>query len=247
MQSTLNRLFVKDKRFYKTILLLALPIVLQNMITIGVNIVDTIMLGHYGEVQLSGSSLANEFINIFHILCMGMGGGASVLTAQFWGAGDKASIRKSVTLMLRICVGLITLFTLATVLIPGQLMSLYTSDPAVIEKGILYFRWSIPQYFLLGISLTLTLILRSLRKVKVPLIASIISFFVNIGCNYVFIFGKLGFPEMQIAGAALGTVCARVVEFGIIGGYFLFSENDIGYRIREFFRPCKDVLGRYLK
>ena len=93
-------------------------------------------------------------------------------------------------------------------------------------KGAVYFRWSIPQYFLLGVSLTLTMILRSLRKVTVPLITSIISFFVNIGCNYIFIFGKLGFPEMQIAGAALGTVCARVVEVLIIGGYFLVVEKD---------------------
>ena len=80
----IHKLFVKDKKFYKLALTLALPIVLQNMITIGVNIIDTVMLGSYGEVQLSGSSLANEFINIFHILCMGMGGGAAVLTAQFW-------------------------------------------------------------------------------------------------------------------------------------------------------------------
>ena len=66
----MEKLLVRDRHFYKTVLTLALPIVLQNMITIGVNIMDTVMLGSYGEIQLSGSSLANEFINIFHILCM---------------------------------------------------------------------------------------------------------------------------------------------------------------------------------
>lgn len=227
--------------------MLALPIVAQNMITIGVNIMDTVMLGSYGEVQLSGSSLANDFINVFHILCMGMGGGAAVLTAQFWGAGDRESIRKAVTIMLRICLGIVAVFTLVTVFFPAQIMSIFTDDPDVIEKGAIYFRWSIPQYFLLGVSLTLTMVLRSLRKVTVPLVTSIISFFVNIGCNYVFIFGKLGFPEMQIAGAALGTVCARVVEVLVIGGYFLVVEKDIGYRIRDFFKPCGDILSRYLK
>ncbi len=247
MRGLIDRLFVKDKKFYKTIVLLALPIVLQNMITIGVNIIDTIMLCNYGEVQLSGSSLANDFINIFHILCMGMGGGAAVLTAQFWGAGDKPSIRKSVTIMLRICMGIVAVFTLVTAFFPARIMYVFTEAEDVIEKGVIYFRWSIPTYFLMGVSLTLTMVLRSLRKVHVPLIASIISFFVNIGCNYVFIFGKLGFPEMQIAGAALGTVCARVVEYAIIGGYFLFMEKDIGYRIRDFFRPCGDVLARYLR
>lgn len=247
MNALVDKLFVKDKHFYRTILFLALPIVAQNMITIGVNIMDTVMLGSYGETQLSGSSLANDFINIFHILCMGMGGGAAVLTAQFWGAGDRASIRKAVTIMLRICLGIIAAFTLVTIFFPEEIMSIFTDDAAVIEKGAIYFRWSIPQYFLLGISLTLTMILRSLRKVTIPLITSIISFFVNILCNYIFIFGKLGFPEMQIAGAALGTVCARVVEVLVIGGYFFAVEKDIGYRIRDFFRPCGDLLSRYLK
>lgn len=247
MNALVDKLFVKDKHFYRTILFLALPIVAQNMITIGVNIMDTVMLGSYGETQLSGSSLANDFINIFHILCMGMGGGAAVLTAQFWGAGDRASIRKAVTIMLRICLGIIAAFTLVTIFFPEEIMSIFTDDMAVIEKGAIYFRWSIPQYFLLGISLTLTMILRSLRKVTIPLITSIISFFVNILCNYIFIFGKLGFPEMQIAGAALGTVCARIVEVLVIGGYFFAVEKDIGYRIRDFFRPCGDLLSRYLK
>lgn len=247
MNALADKLFVRDKHFYKTILFLALPIVAQNMITIGVNIMDTVMLGSYGEVQLSGSSLANDFINIFHILCMGMGGGAAVLTAQFWGAGDRVSIRKAVTIMLRICLGIVAVFTLVTIFFPAQIMSIFTDDPDVIEKGVIYFRWSIPQYFLLGVSLTLTMVLRSLRKVTVPLVTSIISFFVNIGCNYVFIFGKLGFPEMQIAGAALGTVCARIVEVLVIGGYFLIVEKDIGYRIRDLFKPCGDILNRYLK
>ena len=242
----MNALFVKDRQFYKTLILLALPIVAQNMITIAVNIMDTVMLGSYGEIQLSGSSLANEFINIFHILCMGMGGGAAVLTAQYWGAGVRAAIRKTVTIMLRICLILVALFSLVTALFPAQIMSIFTTDSQVIEKGAIYFRWSIPQYLLLGLSLTLTLVLRSQRKVVVPLVTAIVSFFVNIFCNYVFIFGKFGFPEMQIAGAALGTVCARLVEVLIIGGYFLWVEKDIGYRIRDLFKPCGDILNRYL-
>ena len=243
----ISGLFVRDKGFYKTVATLALPIVMQNMITMGVNIMDTVMLGHYGELQLSGSSLANDFIQIFHILCMGMGGGAAVLTAQFWGKKDYLSIRKTVALMMRVCLSLVALFTLLTIFFPSQIMRVFTSDEAVIEKGVIYLTWSLPQYFLLGTSLTLTLILRSMRKVMVALYTSIISFFVNIGCNYVFIFGKLGFPEMQIAGAALGTVCARVVETLIIGGYFLFAEKDINLKISDFFMSCRDVTARYFK
>jgi putative MATE family efflux protein len=243
----MSKLFVRDKQFYKTALMLALPIVLQNMITIGVNIMDTIMLGSYGEIQLSGSSLAGEFINIFQILCMGMGCGAAVLTAQFWGKGDTKSLKHAVTIMIRICLTLAVLFTLVTALAPSFIMSIFTDDPAVIEKGRIYFLWSTPTYLLMGISLTLTLILRSVRKVMVPLWTSIISFFVNIFFNWVFIFGHFGAPEMQIAGAALGTVIARVVETTIIAVYVFKVDKSIGLRIRDLFGSCGGLLRTYLK
>lgn len=243
----MSKLFVRDKQFYKTALMLALPIVLQNMITIGVNIMDTVMLGSYGEIQLSGSSLANEFINIFHILCMGMGCGAAVLTAQFWGKGDTKSLKHAVTIMMRICLSLAVLFTIATIAAPSFIMSIFTDDPEVIEKGRIYFLWSTPTYLLMGISLTLTLILRSVRKVMVPLWTSIICFFVNIFFNWVFIFGHLGAPEMQIAGAALGTLIARVVETSIIAVYVFKVDKSIGLRIRDLFGSCGGLLRTYLK
>ena len=243
----MGRLFVKDKVFYRTALTLALPIVLQNMITIGVNIMDTVMLGSYGEIQLSGSSLANEFINIFHILCMGMGCGAAVLTAQFWGRGDKVSLKYAITIMMRICLTLAAIFTVVTIAAPEFIMSIFTDDPEVIEKGRIYFLWSAPTYLLMGISLTLTLVLRSMRKVMVPLITSIICFFVNIFFNWVFIFGHLGAPEMQIAGAALGTLIARVVETSIIGVYLLVVDKDIGFRIRDLFGSTGGLVPTYLK
>jgi putative MATE family efflux protein len=235
-----HKIFVRDKNFYKLILTLAIPVVLQNMITIGVNIMDTMMLGSYGEVQISGSSLANEFINIFQILCMGMGGGAAVLTAQYWGRGDVGSLKKVVTIMLRVGVAVAAAFALVTWIWPDALMRLYTPDAAIIEKGVLYFRISAPCYLLMAVSLTLTIVLRSVHLVRLPLIAAIVSFVVNIFFNWVFIFGNLGAPEMQIEGAALGTLLARIAEFGIIVGYFLFADQRVGYRLRDLVAKCGD-------
>ena len=88
-------LLVKEPGFYRLMLMLALPVIIQNMITVGVNIMDTVMLGSFGEIQLSGSSLANDFINLFQIACMGVGGGASVLSAQFYGKGDYNNVKKT--------------------------------------------------------------------------------------------------------------------------------------------------------
>ena len=95
-------LLVKEPGFYRLMLMLALPVIIQNMITVGVNIMDTVMLGSFGEIQLSGSSLANDFINLFQIACMGVGGGASVLSAQFYGKGDYNNVKKTVAIMLRV-------------------------------------------------------------------------------------------------------------------------------------------------
>lgn len=243
----MNRLFVRNKQFYWLLISLALPVVFQNMITIGVNIVDTMMLGNYGEIQLSASSLANDFINLFQFLCMGVGSGAAVLTAQYYGRQDFANVKKTVTLMLRFIV-LIALFCmLLAVICPAAIMRIYIQDPQVVAMGVLYLQISIPTFILHGITQTLTLTLRSIRDVKVPLAASIVSFFTNIFFNWVFIFEHFGAPEMQIAGAALGTVIARIIEFAIIAGYFFFREQHIRYRIRDLFCSVRDLISVYFR
>lgn len=242
----MSRLFVKEKSFYKLILSIAVPVVLQNMITIGVNIMDTLMLGNYGEIQLSASSLANEFINIYHIMCMGMSMGAAVLTAQYYGAGNNPSLKKIVTIVLRMGLVIAATFTVVTLLFPEELMRLYTPDEAVIEKGVLYFRISAVTYVLLGVSLILTNILRTVHQVRFPLVLSIVTFFVNVFFNWVFIYGRLGAPEMQIEGAALGTVIARLVECGSLVTYFFVFDKRIGYRIKDLFMKCGDHVRVYI-
>ena len=243
----LNILFVKDKSFYRKLFAVAFPIILQNMITIGVNMMDTIMLGKYGEIQLSGSSLASDFINVFQILCLGVGSGAAVLTAQYWGSRDLVRLKKVVALMLRLAFGFALIFTFATFFFAPQIMRIYTNDIEVIEKGVLYFRWSIITYILMSLTYTLTQVLRSVRLVRIPLYASIVGFVTNIFFNWVFIFGHLGAPEMQIAGAALGTVIARFFETSIIAIYFFVRDKKIGFRIRHIFMKAGDEWRKYLK
>lgn len=241
------RPYLGDKTFYRTVVEIAIPISLQSLITIGVNMMDTIMLGALGETALSASSLANQFINIFHICCMGMGMGASVLTSRFWGMQDRRSLRKAITIMLRLCLVIGSLFTIVTIITPDGLMRIYTNEEHIIRAGTGYFHWSIPCYLLLGFSLTCTIVLRSVGQVRLPLITSIIAFFVNIFFNYIFIFGKFGAPKMGIEGAALGTLISRVFEFAFICGYFFFFDQKIGYRVKHLFVKCRDMIGDYLK
>jgi hypothetical protein len=188
---------------------------------------------------------------------MGLGMGASVLVSRYWGMKKAAdgheeeaghALKQTVCLMLRITVGLAALFALATLLMPSLLMKMYTSDEEIIRLGDIYFRWSIITYFFLGTSLVSTIVLRSVGQVRLPLYVSIGAFFVNLGANYAFIFGKFGAPRMEVAGAALGTLIARlfddfdqscnhvitglvVCQTGIIFdcdciGSFIISQND---------------------
>ena len=250
------KLFQKNPSFYKGVFALALPIALQSLISIGVNMLDTIMVGSLGENALSATSLANSFISIYHIFCMGLGMGASVLVSRYWGmkkardgheeeAGH--ALKQTVCLMLRITVGLAAVFALLTLFIPSALMKMYTNDSEIIQLGDVYFRWSVITYFFLGTGLVSTIVLRSVGQVRLPLYISIGAFFVNLGANYAFIFGKFGAPRMEVAGAALGTLIARVFEAAMILGYLFFKDKAIGFKIRDLFMKTSSLLGEYIR
>lgn len=249
--SVLNRYITTDKDFYKKVLRIAVPVSLQQMITVGVNLMDTVMLSSMGDAQLSASSLAGSFINLFQIFCMGIGMGASVLTARYWGMKEIHSLRKAVTIMLRFVAVFAGVFTLATVFMPDVIMKMYTGNEEnaaeIIGYGVTYLKWLIPTFLCMGLSLTCTIVLRSVGQVKIPLISSIIAFFVNIFFNWVFIFGNLGVPRMEIAGAALGTLIARAFELVFICGYFFFKDQRIAYRLHHIVMHCRDLVKEYFR
>lgn len=236
-----------DREFYGKVFRIAVPISLQQMITVGINLMDTIMLSSMGDSQLSASSLAGQFINVFQICCMGIGMGASVLTSRFWGMKDFSSLKKSITIMLRFCLFFSTLFTLATLFFPNAIMRMYTPDREIIQYGEIYFRWLLPTYCCMGFSLTCTIVLRSVGQVKIPLICSVAAFFINVFFNWVFIFGNLGAPRMEIGGAALGTMIARLFELVFICGYFFFRDSKIRYRMRDGFMKCGTITREYFR
>lgn len=239
--------YLGTKEFYKNIIRIAIPISLQQLITVGINLMDTVMLSSMGDAQLSASSLATQFINIFQICCMSIGMGASVLTSRFWGMKEHNSLKQAITIMLRICIAFATVFTLATIFFPDLIMRIYSNEQDIIEYGIVYLRWMIPTYFCMGLSLTCTIVLRTVGQVRLPLICSICAFFVNVFCNWVFIFGKLGAPRMEIGGAALGTLIARVFELSVICGYFFFVDKRISYRLHDIFMRCRGLVKEYLR
>lgn len=242
-------LFIKDKGFYKKVASIALPIALQGLITSGVNAMDSVMVGLVGQTELSAVSLANQFITIFHIFCMGIGMGASVLVARYYGMNDGSSLKKTVTIMLRLCFIMATLFCLLTLFFPREIMYIYTKpeEESIVSFGIEYLRYSVISYFFLGLSLTCTIVLRNVGQVKIPLYTSVGAFFVNVGANYIFIFGKLGCPEMGVAGAAVGTLIARIFEFAVICGYLFLIDKKIAFRIKDIFMKVGGLWKEYIR
>ena len=243
----MQKLYVSDKKFYKTVAGITIPIALQGLITSGVNAMDTMMISKVSQTHMSGVSLANQFISIFHIFCMGIGMGASVLVARYYGMKDKASLKSTVSIMLRLCLAMSTLFCLLTIFCPEWIMRIYTKEEDLIRYGVDYLRYSVVTYYLLGLSLTCTIVLRNVKQVRLPLYTSIGAFFVNIGANYIFIFGKFGAPRMEAAGAAVGTLVARIFEFSMICGYLFLKDQEIGFRIKHLFAPVGKLWKEYIR
>lgn len=252
------KLFKNEPQFYRKVFALALPIAAQSLITIGVNMLDTMMVGSLGDNALSATSLANSFISIYHILCMGLGMGASVLVSRYWGMKNAAklpdeaaaaqhALQQTVCLMLRITMALAAVFALVTLFVPDTLMRTYTTMESINSLGVIYFRYSVPTFFFLGASLVTTIVLRSVGQVRLPLYVSIGAFFVNLGANYTFIFGHFGAPKMGVAGAALGTLIARVFEAVMICGYLFIIDDKINFRIKNLAMKTRSLIGEYFR
>lgn len=244
-------LFKLEKRntlLFKRILSVAIPVILQSVLSIGINVADSVMVGQLGETALSATSLGAQFISIFQFVCMGLSMGASILTSRYWGAEDIGSLKKVITITLRITLFLSFLFTAACAVFPEIIMKAYcgAGEGLVIETGAEYLRWSTPTFFLMALSLVCTNILRSVNVNHIPFTASVIAFFVNIFANYVLIFGKLGMPELGVTGAALGTVLARMIETFVICGYFFIRDKKIGYRLSDILNSCRDMISQFL-
>lgn len=237
-----------DRQFYIKLVKIAFPVAAQSVITTGVNLIDTIMLGQLDETALSASSLANQFIMLFLFICMGISMGASVLSSRYWGAKNLVELKKVIAIALRCGLLLAGVFTIVNIAAPEGIMSLYIEDQRIIQAGASYLRWSTITYVLMALTTVTTNIMRSVGLDHVPFISACCAFGVNIGANYVFIFGKFGAPAMGVAGAALGTVIARVLEVFIICGYFFFRNKTVAFRVKDIFgTKCADLVSEFIR
>lgn len=232
-QTWRDRWIEKDRAFYRQVFLVGLPVAFQQAINIGVNLMDTVMVGALGENALSASSLANQYYYLYYVLCLGISGGACVLSAQYWGAGNHKMVKQVWRLSMYISGGAALLFALATALFPAQIMGIYTNNAEMIALGNRYLQVTAWVFFFHGTSLIMVNLMRTAGVLYLGLAVSGLSFVSNIFFNYVFIFGKFGAPCLGIAGAAVGTLISRILEFAITFGYLFLGCRQIRFTPRN--------------
>jgi len=238
---------LKSRDFYRQTIHLLIPVMLQQLITVGVNFLDNLMVGSFGELQIAAASLANQFYSIFQFVCMGLGSGAVVMSSQFWGCGDRESLKTVAAIALRFTAAVSAVFLVVSVVWPQLLLRIYTNDGAVVDAGRTYMRLIGATFLFSGMSSTCTYLLRSTGHVRIPLISSVVSFFLNLFFNWVFIFGMFGMPRLEIVGAAVGTVVARGFEFCMIFGYFVLRDTNFRFRMRDFLARGGALLRQYVR
>jgi len=224
---------IKDRSFYKKVFAIAIPMAMQNLINVGVSILDTVMLGQLGEVAMSASSLAGQVGFTYMIMNLGLTAGAGVLTSQYWGRKDPVSIRKVLAMSYKIAMIFAAVFTVASLLMPVQIMTIFTKDAEVIASGAVYVKIMAFSFFISGFTMTSFNILRTVGTVKIAMYTYGISFFVNVFFNYSLIFGKFGMPALGVAGAALATLIARFSEFVISFIYVFRFDKKICFKLKD--------------
>lgn len=226
----------KDKAFYKNLLTLAIPIVLQNFITFAVNFADNIMIGKLGDIAVSGVYMGNQFQTVLQMFIFGIDAALLIIAAQYWGIRDTKSVKKIGAMGIRASVYVGALFTLLVLLFPHFFLHFLTEDESVIQSAIDYVKFVAWSYVPLCASQLMISSQRSVENAKLGFWTSFIALFANIFLNWIFIFGKLGAPEMGVAGAGLATLIARIVECFIVYIYAFFIDRKLA------FTP-KDLLG----
>ncbi len=198
--------------FYQQIGKLVIPIVIQNLLSSAVSSADIVMLNYVGQSSISAVSLAAQYASVLFMVFYGLGTGATMLCAQYYGKGDMRAIQVVEGIALRFSMIISTSFAVLAAVIPELLMKVFTNDPELIMLGARYLRILSPCYFCWGIIEVYLSILRSIGRVAVSTALNILAFVLNIILNAVFIFGLFGAPKLGAAGVALATTTSRVIE-----------------------------------
>ncbi len=215
---------IGDKAFYKSVLTVAVPIMIQNGISNFVSLLDNIMVGQVGTEQMSGIAIVNQLIFVFNLAIFGALSAAGIFGAQFYGCRDHEGVKHAFRYKFYACIALVALGIGIFLMFGQELILLYLHDEggttqsldAALRYGKEYLGIMLVGLFPFALEEAYASTLRECGETKVPMLAGIVAVFVNLGLNYLLIFGKLGFPTLGVAGAAIATVISRYIQMLIV-------------------------------
>ena len=232
--------------FYPQIIKLVIPIVIQNLLSAAVSSTDVIMLNYVGQSSISAVSLAANYAGVLFMIYYGLGTGASMLCAQYWGKGDLEPIRVIEGIAMRFSLVLTLFFSAAAFFAPRVMMQLFTNDPELIDIGAGYLRVMTVTYLCWSIIEVYLAVLRSIGRVTVSMILNVVAFTLNIFLNAVFIFGLFGAPKMGAVGVAIATAASRVIE--LLGCITISAySKDIKLKLSYMFLGNKLLLQDFVR
>lgn len=241
----MGKLLVRDKDFYKTFFRLTTIMAAQNVLVSIVNLVDNVMIGGYNETAMAGVALVNQIQFMLQMLINGAGEGLVVMSSRFWGERNIKAIHKTVSVGMWMGILFSGLMWVLAFFFPMPLLRLLTPEAAVLAEAAIYLKIVCFSYVFFAITQLLIASMRSVENVKVGFAVSVVALFVNIFLNYVLIFGKCGFPEMGVAGAAWATLIARMVETLVVVIYVAFIDKKLHLKLLNFFSIDRNILGQY--
>ena len=237
----------KEPSFYRQFFTLYIALVLQNVVTLSVNLTDNVMLGAYSETSLAGVAAANQIQFVYQMLLAAFGEGMVILGSQYWGKQQTKPMKKIAAMMMQLGLAVMVVLFVLISLFPEQGIGLFTTDGPIIAEGAGYLRLIRFTYLFFAVTQLLLAVLRSMQIVKIALYLSAMTFFVNCGINYMLIFGRFGMPEMGSAGAAVGTLTARILETAVLIIYIAKTEKNLCLRVRDFFQFDRLLWKDYIK
>lgn len=232
--------------FSRNLLRLAVPIVLQNLVTTAVSSADVIMLGFVSQDALAAGSLASQIMFILNLVYSGISSGVIMLAAQYWGKQDTLTIERIMGIGMRISILISTVFFILAFFFPALLMRIFTNDMQLVSTGIPYLKIVSFSYLFMSISQVYLCTMRTIERVIFATAANASALLLNILLNAVFIFGLLGAPKMGIAGVALATTIARGIEF-VICMLDALKFKTIRFRPSTIFERHKLLFADFMK
>ena len=238
---------MNGQKFYKNFFSIYITLVLQNVITLSVNLADNLMLGSYSETALAGAAAVNQIQFVYQQIILALGDGLVIFCSQYWGKRRIDPMKKISSAAMRAALVAAVVLFAAVSIFPYEAVRIFTEDVPIIEEGVGYLGIVRFTYLFFAVTQILLASMRSVESVKIAFRLSVMTLLVNCGINYGLIFGHFGAPCMGAKGAAVGTLAARVLECVVLIWYVIKKDEKLRLRLKDYLSTDKVLVWDYIK